>query len=158
MVNSPLISVIISTYNRITLLERALNSLELQMFNNFEVIISDDCSDVDVFNFLETYKQRSQLTISYRRNSENKGACYTRNEGIKMARGKYITGLDDDDEFTPMRLELFLNAYNSRYSFISSNTLVIAKEYYKSLFKSEREVSLNDVLWAQCWHASIRRT
>lgn len=146
--NSYSISVIITTFNRLNLLGRALSSLENQTFKDFEVIVSDDCSDVDVNDFLNKYKKDSQLTIRYRRNSENKGACYTRNEGIKIARGKYIAGLDDDDEFTPNRLEMLLHAYNSKFSFVSSNTLVIEKQGSKRLFKSEREISLSNVLWA----------
>lgn len=142
-----LISVVITTHNRLALLNRALSSLENQTFKDFEVIVSDDCSDVDVNDFLNKYKKDSQLTIRYRRNSENKGACYTRNAGIKMAVGKYIAGLDDDDEFTPTRLEKLLNAYKPEFSFVTSNTLVVKKEGVKNLFRSERLINLNDMLW-----------
>lgn len=141
------VSVIITTFNRINLLERALASLESQTFKDFEVVVSDDYSDVDVHSYLEKYKSSSELTIRYRRNSENKGACYTRNEGIKMAKGKYIAGLDDDDEFTPTRLESLLKAYNPKLSFVTSNTIVVKKSGSSNLFKSERLIDLNDMLW-----------
>lgn len=141
------VTVIITTFNRLNLLGRALKSLENQTFKDFEVIVSDDCSDMDVHGFLENYKKHSQLTIRYRRNSENKGACYTRNEGIKIARGKYIAGLDDDDEFTPNRLEVLFNAYKPEYSFITSNTTVVKKSGRTTLFKSERLINLKDMLW-----------
>lgn len=141
-------SVIITTYNRISFLERALKSLEGQTFKNFEVIISDDYSSVNVEGFLDNYKINSSLNIIYRCNERNSGACYTRNEGIKIAQGQYVTGLDDDDEFTPSRLDLFIKEYNCRYSFVISNTEVTIKKHSKNLFKSEREISLNDVLWA----------
>lgn len=45
--------------------------------------------------------------VRYFRNESNKGACETRNLGIFNAKGKFITGLDDDDEFTPNRLSFF---------------------------------------------------
>jgi glycosyltransferase involved in cell wall biosynthesis len=142
-----LVSVVITTFNRISLLGRALKSLESQTFKNFEVIVSDDCSDVDVYGYLEEYKINSKLTIRYRRNNENRGACYTRNAGIKMAVGKYIAGLDDDDEFTPTRLEKLLNAYKPEFSFVASNTLVVKKESVKKIFRSKRLIDLNDMLW-----------
>ncbi|OOE91914.1 glycosyltransferase, partial [Salinivibrio sp. IB643] len=62
--------------------------------------------------------------ISY---DDSKGACYARNLAINIAKGKYITGLDDDDLFSEGRLsELFENrGLLETYSFISTGTLFI---------------------------------
>lgn len=147
IMNTPLVSVVITTFNRLYLLERALSSLENQTFSDFEVIISDDCSDVDVKSFIKKYREHSSLSIIYRCNSQNRGACYTRNEGIKIARGKFIAGLDDDDEFTANRLEVLLSIYKPEYSFVTSNTLVIAKNRKHKLFRRDRVINFNDLMW-----------
>lgn len=143
----PLVSVVITTFNRISLLERALKSLELQTFKDFEVIVSDDCSTDDVSGFISNYKKNTTLNILFRSNLKNMGACYTRNKGIEIATGKYIAGLDDDDEYVETRLEELLNAYMPEYSFVTSNTLVIKKTNVSKLFKSDRLINLNDMLW-----------
>ncbi|MGO3643646.1 MAG: glycosyltransferase [Pseudoalteromonas sp.] len=147
--NLPLVSVVISTYNRLSLLERALKSLEDQSFKDFEVIVSDDCSTVDVESFIQSYKLESGLDITYRCNKVNSGACYTRNEGIKIARGKYITGLDDDDEFTSDRLSYLVSNLNDKYSFVASNTLVVTKNKSIALFnkRKPKKISYVDSLW-----------
>lgn len=145
----PLVSVVITTYNRISLLERALKSLEVQTFQNFEVVISDDCSTEDVVSFINKYKASSKLKIIYRCNEVNSGACYTRNEGIKICSGELITGLDDDDEFTPNRLAYLTDNYDSKYSFITSNTLVVTKKKSYALFNKNKSKKIKyiDSLW-----------
>lgn len=65
--------------------------------------------------------QRNNPKIHYVRNEKPLGACSARNLAIFSARGEFITGLDDDDEFAPDRLEKFLNAWDDKYSFICSN-------------------------------------
>lgn len=145
----PLVSVVITTYNRIGLLQRALKSLEGQTFLNFEVVISDDCSTEDVASFVNEYKVNSKLKIVYRCNEVNSGACYTRNEGIKICSGELITGLDDDDEFTPNRLAYLIANYDPKYSFVTSNTLVVTKSKSYVLFNKRKvqEISYLDSLW-----------
>lgn len=100
MNNKPLISVIIPSYNRPTLLVRAIESVIDQSYPNVEIIVVDDASDIDIKPEMEKYPQVKLL-----RNSENKGACYSRNKGLKEAKGYYINFLDDDDIFLPGKLE-----------------------------------------------------
>lgn len=92
-----LVSIIIATYRRDKSLENALKSLLSQTYNNIEIIVVDDNSD-----FIWNEKVRRIITeinhpIKYIQNKENKGSAETRNIGINVARGEYITFLDDDD-------------------------------------------------------------
>lgn len=144
-----LVSVIICTYNRQELLRRAIISVKNQTYHNIEIIVSDDCSNYDITKFIKELEIELNIKIVLRINTGNKGACYTRNEGIKLAKGKYIAGLDDDDEFTPERISLLIENYDPSYSLITSNTLVVEKnKKYKFYYGNKNElISLNDSLW-----------
>lgn len=108
--SKPLVTVYIPTKNRPQLLRRAIASLLQQDYDNFEVIVVDDGSSAD-------YKQqiadiclvsKKILLIS---NTKSAGASSARNQAINHAKGYFITGLDDDDEFMPDRLSTFVNAW-----------------------------------------------
>lgn len=116
----PLISVYIPTHNRKEKLHRAIKSVLNQTYENFEVIVCDDGSTDSTMEFI-TDIQRKNPKIHYVRNEKPLGACSARNLGIFSARGEFITGLDDDDEFAPDRLAKLLNTWNDKYSFICSN-------------------------------------
>ena len=145
----PLVSVIITTYNRLEFLERAINSVLLQDYPNIELIISDDCSDVDVPTLVKRKSKSTSIPILYRKNDSNSGACFTRNEGIKMASGFFITGLDDDDEFTSDRVSYLVKNYDKAYAFVATNAEVITKKGNKIQYsdKKDKVINLYDCLW-----------
>ncbi|WP_017651764.1 glycosyltransferase family 2 protein [Fortiea contorta] len=98
----PQVSVIIPTYNRRFLLERAINSVLNQTYADYELIVVDDASSDDTLNFI-TNKYPQQVRLSSL--PENRGSGGARNEGIKLARGNFIAFLDSDDEWLPNYLE-----------------------------------------------------
>ncbi|HIE4249730.1 TPA: glycosyltransferase [Proteus mirabilis] len=144
----PLVSIIISTYNRKNLLKRAITSAIKQDYPNIEIIISDDNSLDDNEEMIENIKKQTTIPIFYIKNKKNMGACFTRNQGIKIASGKYIAGLDDD-EFTPNRISLLVKNYNPKYSLITSNSILITKNKKYNLFKDKKAkiISFKDSLW-----------
>ncbi|MEZ9937561.1 glycosyltransferase [Vibrio breoganii] len=152
---SPLVSVVITTYKRPELLRRAIESVLNQTYKNIEVIVSDDNSNDHTSEVVRDYMQTSDIPIVYRTNTENKGACFTRNEGIKLANGYFVAGLDDDDEFTPSRIEKLVLNYSSDYSFVASNTLVKTKEGQYPLFSTKKVIELKDILWSNCIGSQI---
>ena len=85
-------SIIITTYNRPELFKRALKSAQNQTYDNYEIIVVDDCSKEYYLSNLEDNHIRNI------RHQENKGLSAARNTGIKAAKGKYIVCLDDDNE------------------------------------------------------------
>jgi len=103
---SPLISVIIPSYNRANFIKRSLNSVFEQSYKNFEIIVVDDGSTDDTENFIKNYPDRR---IRYIKHTENRGVPSARNTGIKAARGEYITFLDSDDEIYPKKFEIQIN-------------------------------------------------
>jgi glycosyltransferase involved in cell wall biosynthesis len=101
--NSPLVSAIITTHNRLSLLKKALDSVFNQTYASIECIVVDDASTDG------TKEYCSQLTtITYIRieTNESKGGNYARNLGIRQANGKYVAFLDDDDEWLPEKTAL----------------------------------------------------
>jgi len=94
--NEPVITVILPTYNRYDLLNRALRSVQAQDFKLFELIVIDDNSECDVNELVNNFKG---LNVRAFRNSKNMGGAYSRDIGLKNARGKFVSFLDDDDEY-----------------------------------------------------------
>jgi glycosyltransferase involved in cell wall biosynthesis len=98
----PAVSVVLTTFNRVELLPRAIASVLTQTFTNFELIIVDDCSQDQTAAVVEGYEDKR---INYLKHEENKGLSAARNTGVCHANSDYIAFLDDDDEWLPMKLE-----------------------------------------------------
>lgn len=101
------ISVIIPTYGMPTLLESSIKSVIGQSFKDFELIIVDDnnpgtANRVETEKILAKYSNDSR--VIYIKHDRNKNGAAARNTGLKFAKGKYISFLDSDDEYTPDRL------------------------------------------------------
>jgi glycosyltransferase involved in cell wall biosynthesis len=109
--NAVLVSVYIPTHNRRALLERALASVLEQSHACLEAIVVDDGSTDSTGDFLAEVA-RSDPRVVVLRNQTPQGACFSRNRGILQSRGRFVTGLDDDDFFLPDRLGRFLEAWN----------------------------------------------
>lgn len=99
-------SVIIPTYNRADLLGRCLESLSVQTFKDFEVLVCDDGSTDNSKEVAEGYADRLDLTYIWNENWG--GPARPRNIGIEAARGEWVCFLDSDDWWTPDKLEACL--------------------------------------------------
>jgi len=101
--SAPFFSVITTTFNRARLIERAINSMLGQSFQDWEMIIIDDGSKDNTFQLIQPIILGDKR-ISYHFSS-NKGVAKSRNIGIALAKGSYITFLDSDDEYLPEHLQ-----------------------------------------------------
>lgn len=148
--SSPLVSIYIPTHNRVNLLKRAVESVQKQTIQDIEILICDDASSDDTFNYCQNLVKQDQR-IKYFRNETAQGACVARNKCIFNASGMFITGLDDDDEFTNDRIEFCLEHWNDQYSFLCCNFInryinKPDKSFYKTT--SEFDVfSYKDILF-----------
>jgi len=118
----PLISIYITTKNRSRLLEKCINSCLNQTYKNTEIIIIDDGSSDNTESICNTYKNRYKK-IKILTNKISLGASASRNIGISHARGEYVTGIDDDDQMTPNRIQDFIENFDSKYSLICSTII-----------------------------------
>ena len=98
----PLISVIVTTYNRKELLKETIDSILNQTFRNFELIVVDNFSDYDFFSHIESFNDKRLIPFQ---NQNNGIIAVNRNFGIQKAKGQYIAFCDDDDLWLPNKLE-----------------------------------------------------
>lgn len=104
----PAVSVIIPTYNRCRLLGRAVQSVLSQTFRDFELIIIDDASTDGTDNLIKSF---DDSRIVYSPHEKRAGSNASRNIGIRIALGKYISFLDSDDEWLPEKLEKQISVF-----------------------------------------------
>ncbi len=98
---TPMVSVIIPTYNRATLLLEALQSIVAQTFVDFEVLIVDDGSTDETNEIVTGFPDERFIYIC----QENRGRSAARNRAISEAKGRYVAFLDSDDSFAAEKLE-----------------------------------------------------
>lgn len=103
---TPKISVIIPSYNRASVLPRALDSVLAQSFCGFEVIVVDDGSSDQTSEVLAGYQCRPNLKVFKTR---NRGVSAARNLGIASSLGEWLAFLDSDDEWLPEKLQKQMN-------------------------------------------------
>ena len=102
MEQKPLISVIIPTYNREKLIERAVRSVLNQSYSNLEVIVVDDGSTDQTEAIVKGILDER---VHFYKMLENEGAGHARNEGVKLSNGEIIAFHDSDDEWRPEKLQ-----------------------------------------------------
>jgi glycosyltransferase involved in cell wall biosynthesis len=111
MVSEPLVSVIISTYNRPEFLRQSVASVLAQTLADFELIVCDDASELPdrVWAAIPTDSR-----IQYIRSSCNLGTAANNAQGYQLARGRYVAHLDDDDLWHPEYLQHLVEALEAR--------------------------------------------
>jgi glycosyltransferase involved in cell wall biosynthesis len=107
---TPLVSVIIPTFNRATFVPKVVGTVQQQTYRNTEILVIDDASKDDTSSVVTAI---SDPRIRYIRHDTNKGVSAARNTGIRAASGEYIAFIDDDDEWRQDKLEKQLEALNS---------------------------------------------
>lgn len=130
MNNQPLVSVVITTYNRAEYIKRAVESVLVQTYKNIEVIIVDDGSIDKTPKILSELSKREPKIIVLT-NKTNFGFVKSLNRGAERAQGKYIARIDDDDFWCDLRkLEkqvTFLEK-NPEYNLVGGGVIKIDKE------------------------------
>lgn len=113
--NTPLVSVILATYNGSRFLSEAIESLLSQEYPNLELIIINDAStDVDVATIIEKYKKQDTRVHSYR-NERNMERSWSKNFWVEKSKWDYIAFIDDDDIWKKNKL-------SEQVSIIQKNT------------------------------------
>ena len=103
----PAISVVIPMYNVEKYIGECLDSILTQTFQNFEVIVVDDCSADSSVEIVENYASKfdGRLTLERLEKNSGEGGYVPRNKAMKLSRGEYIFFLDADDTITPTAFE-----------------------------------------------------
>ena len=99
-----LVSVIIPVYNVEKFIERTLDSVLAQTYQEVEIILVDDRSTDNSAQVISKYVSEYPQ-IKYHLQEKNMGAAVARNTALEMAQGRYVAFLDGDDEWYPQKLE-----------------------------------------------------
>lgn len=97
-----LVSIIMPSYNTAAYIADSIRSVQAQTYENWELIIVDDCSTDDTDAVVASF---SDNRIRYLKNPVNSGAAVSRNYALREAKGKWIAFLDSDDLWEPEKLE-----------------------------------------------------
>lgn len=146
-----LVSVILPTYNRAHLIDRAIKSVLNQTYHNFEIIVVDDGSSDATKSVVNLFKDKRLKYIKYH---QNRGACFAWNAGIKESQAKYIAFQDSDDEWLPTKLEKHLESFevvSSKVGVVYTDMWRIHKDGKKEYVNTprimpEEKIIYNDAL------------
>ena len=98
------VSIIMPVYNKGKYIEATIRSVQEQTYENWELVIVDDCSSDDSAEIIKRCAVNDER-IHYYQNEKNLGAAGSRNRAIELATGRYIAFLDSDDLWLPEKLE-----------------------------------------------------
>jgi glycosyltransferase involved in cell wall biosynthesis len=108
MMDAPRVTVIIPTHNRAAFLTQAVESVQRQTFEDWELLIVDDGSTDITPQVMQECAAHDRRVRGVRQ--PNQGGAIARNVALRLARGEFIAFLDDDDEWLPTKLERQLEA------------------------------------------------
>tara|TARA_Y100000389_G_C17457204_1_gene518954 strand:+ start:1832 stop:2740 length:909 start_codon:yes stop_codon:yes gene_type:complete len=139
MLKQPLVSVIITTYNRVRIVSRCIDSVLNQNYKNLEIIVVDDCS---TDNTEEFFSKNYRKEVKYIRHEMNLGVQYASNTGYKYASGKYVAFIGDDDKWSDNnklieQVNIFESDKNNRFGVVTTDVKIISKDkkYKKNIIK-----------------------
>lgn len=104
---NPLVSVIIPIYNAEKYLNQCLDSVLEQTYQNLEVICVNDGSNDGSYEIIDSFLKRDKRICVV--NKDNDGVSKARNDGLKIASGKYICFVDSDDWLAPQIIDIAVN-------------------------------------------------
>ena len=103
------ISVVIPVYNAEKYVEKCINSILNGSYENFEIILINDGSTDNSLEVLNKFSKNKKIKIY---TQDNHGAAYSRNFGLKKAKGNYVTFIDSDDYVENDYLERYISAFD----------------------------------------------
>lgn len=102
--NFGLISIIMAAYNAEETIEQAIDSVLKQTYQNFELLVINDCSEDNTVSIVEEIISKDER-VRLISNEKNMGVSYTRKHGLNEAKGSWIAILDSDDKWVAEKLE-----------------------------------------------------
>ena len=141
-----LVSIIMPTYNCAKFIGKTIESVIAQTYENWELIIVDDCSKDNTEEVVSKYKDNR---IKYHRLKNNSGAAVARTEAMKKASGSYMAFLDSDDLWKKDKLEKQLEFMNkNNYNFTCTEYEQIDEEGNKlnKVIKVKKRADYNRIL------------
>jgi glycosyltransferase involved in cell wall biosynthesis len=146
MTGPPLVSVYLPTCNRERLVPRAIDSVLRQDHRELELLVVDDASADGTPAVLARIAAADTRVRLFRQPARG-GAPAARNVALRAARGRYVTGIDDDDEMLPNRISSLLRAFDEQYSFVCSGAYLNSGAWVRPARTSQAVITLDDELY-----------
>lgn len=143
----PEISIIVPSYNASRTLERALRSIALQTYSNYEIVIVDDGSTDNTIGMVSKFSEEfDSIQVRYITQS-NSGPSSARNNGVQNTQGDFIAFLDADDEWHKNKLEMQIKIIKDKgLNFLGSGYQYDSFDYGNTDKADMRTYSFNSLL------------
>lgn len=160
-----MISIIIPAYNAASVLPRCLDSILVQTYKDFEIIVVDDGSSDDTSIILAQYASKDNRIHPIQ--AKNNGASVARNRGLDLAKGDYIVFCDSDDMVSPDWLSKFMSCHDKAdlisQGYVKSNGKknCLSTKKYKGKHQiaewiyAAAEITLWGFLWCKMFRADV---
>lgn len=132
-VTDGLVSIIMPSWNTGKYIAESLESVINQSYENWELIIVDDCSTDNTDKVVQHYLEDSR--IKYLKNNQNSGAALTRNRALREAKGEWIAFLDSDDLWKPDKLQ-------KQIDFMNKNQYVFSYHDYEKIDEKSNPLNI----------------
>jgi len=126
--NNPLVSIITPSFNSEKFIEETIKSIQNQTYTNWEMIIVDDCSSDKTVSIVSNFA-RFDSRIKLFQLEKNSGTGVARNKALSKATGRFISFLDSDDLWKPMKTE-------RQIDFLLKNKLPFTFSFYECIDES----------------------
>ena len=162
------VSIIVPIYNVEKYIRKCIESIIAQTYTNIEIILLDDGSPDNSGKICDEYKEKDNRIIVVHKN--NTGVSSTRNEGLKIASGEYITFIDADDYIETDMIEILYKAlkeYEAEISICGTNDLnenydLVKRSKCKQIIEMNNKDALKELLNEKvftcvCWGKLYRK-
>jgi glycosyltransferase involved in cell wall biosynthesis len=144
--STPLVSVIIPTYNGASFLGKAIQSILDQTYSNLELIIVDDKSPDNTADVVKQYRDHR---LKYICHENNQGAATARGTGRRNSSGEIIAFLDQDDRFHPEKIEAHVTFLNEHpevgFTYNPFFVLLPSSEVIRTVMLPPKDISLEEI-------------
>ena len=125
----PEVDIILPNYNKSKFIEETINSVINQAYKNWHMYIIDDHSDDNSWSLIEKFSNLNNVTNI--RLSKNMGPSFCRNYAMRISNSKYISFIDSDDTWDPLKLEKQIN-------FMEKDNLDFTYTDYVPIFQTDK--------------------
>jgi glycosyltransferase involved in cell wall biosynthesis len=146
-----LVSIITPSYNTAKFITEMIESVRLQTYSNWELIIIDDCSIDDTDKVIDRYLGDSR--IKFIKNGKNSGAAVSRNRALREAKGRWIAFLDSDDVWLPEKLEKqirFMKEFGYHFTYTNYEEIDEESKPLGVHVTGPKKITKND-MYNYCW-------
>lgn len=141
-------SVLIAHYNNAPFFKQCYESLRKQTYQNFEIILVDDCSTDNSLYEIEDFT-KGDTRVNIFKNTENKGVGFTKKRCVEEATGEICGFVDPDDALTPDALEKNIAEYHDKNTIATYSQCYVCDEKLniKKIFPNTRKIKNNNKLF-----------